>query len=51
MWARSFVWLLREMVDVIQGGAPQGEPATFRDGWQVQRVLDAIRGGRGVQLD
>jgi len=29
----------------------EGEPATFRDGWQVQRVLDAIRGGRGVQLD
>ncbi|HZE95013.1 MAG TPA: Gfo/Idh/MocA family oxidoreductase [Gemmatimonadales bacterium] len=51
MWARSFVRLLREMVQVIRGGAPQGEPATFRDGWQVQRVLDAIRGGRGVQLD
>lgn len=51
MWARSFVRLLREMVAVIRGGTPQGEPATFRDGWQVQRVLDAIRGGRGVQLD
>jgi len=51
MWARSFVRLLREMVHVIGGGTPQGEPATFRDGWQVQRVLDAIRGGRGVQLD
>jgi len=51
MWARSFVRLLREMVQVIRGGTPQGEPATFRDGWQVQRVLDAIRGGRGVQLD
>ena len=51
MWARSFVRLLREMVAVIRGGKPQGEPATFRDGWQVQRVLDAIRGGRGVQLD
>jgi len=51
MWARSFVRLLREMVEVIRGGALQGEPATFRDGWQVQRVLDAIRGGRGVQLD
>lgn len=51
MWARSFVRLMREMVQVIGGGAPQGEPATFRDGWQVQRVLDAIRGGRGVQLD
>jgi len=51
MWARSFVRLIREMVQVIGGAMPQGEPATFRDGWQVQRVLDAIRGGRGVQLD
>jgi predicted dehydrogenase len=51
MWARSFVRLMREMVHVIRGGTPRGEPATFRDGWQVQRVLDAIRGGRGVQLD
>ncbi|HEV2670859.1 MAG TPA: Gfo/Idh/MocA family oxidoreductase [Gemmatimonadales bacterium] len=51
MWARSFVRLLRDMIRVIQGDHPQGEPATFRDGWQVQRVLDAVRGGRGVQLD
>ena len=51
MWARSFVRLMRDMVHVIRGGTPEGEPATFRDGWQVQRVLDAIRGGRGVQLD
>ena len=51
MWARAFVRLMREMVQVIGGAMPQGEPATFRDGWQVQRVLDAIRGGRGVQLD
>ena len=51
MWARSFVRLMREMVHVIGGGTPHGEPATFRDGWQVQRVLDAVRGGRGVQLD
>ena len=51
MWARSFVRLLRDMVRVIGGGAAEGEPASFRDGWQVQRVLDAIRGGRGVRLD
>ena len=51
MWARSFVRLMRDMVHVIRGGTPEGEPATFRDGWQVQRVLDAIHGGRGVQLD
>jgi predicted dehydrogenase len=51
MWARSFVRLMREMVAVINGAAPHGEPATFTDGWQVQRVLDAVRGGRGVRLD
>ena len=51
MWARSFVRLLRDMVRVIAGESPQGEPATFLDGWRVQRVLDAVRGGRGVQLD
>lgn len=51
MWARSFVRLMREMVGVINGAAPRGEPATFTDGWQVQRVLDAVRGGRGVRLD
>lgn len=51
MWARSFVRLMRDMVHVIGGGTPQGEPATFRDGWQVQRVLDAVRGARGARLD
>ena len=51
MWARSFVRLMREMVHVIGGGPAHGEPATFQDGWQVQRVLDAVRSGRGVQLD
>ncbi|HET8713931.1 MAG TPA: Gfo/Idh/MocA family oxidoreductase [Gemmatimonadales bacterium] len=51
MWARSFVRLMRELTGVIRGEQPHGEPATFRDGWQVQRVLDAIRGGRGVRLD
>jgi predicted dehydrogenase len=51
MWARSFVRVMRDMVRVIGGAPPEGEPATFRDGWQVQRVLDAVRGGRGVRLD
>jgi predicted dehydrogenase len=51
MWARSFVRLMREMVHVIRGGTAQGEPATFRDGWQVQRVLDAVRSAKGVRLD
>jgi predicted dehydrogenase len=51
MWARSFVRLLRDMLRVIAGEPPHGEPAIFRDGWQVQRVLDAVRGGRGVRLD
>jgi predicted dehydrogenase len=51
MWARSFVRLLRDMVAVIGGAAPSGEPARFRDGWQVQRVLDAVRAGGGLPLD
>ena len=51
MWGRSFVRLMREMVRVIRGGTPQGEPATFRDGWEVQRVLDAVRSAKGVRLD
>ena len=51
MWARSFVRLARDMVRAVGGQAPEGEAATFRDGWQVQRVLDAVRGGRGVSLD
>ncbi|MGH7530284.1 MAG: Gfo/Idh/MocA family protein [Gemmatimonadales bacterium] len=51
MWARSFVRLLRDLARVIGGAAPEVEAATFRDGWQVQRVLDAIRGGRGARLD
>jgi predicted dehydrogenase len=51
MWARSFVRLVREMVHVIRGGTAQGEPATFRDGWEVQRVLDAVRSAKGVRLD
>lgn len=51
MWARSFVRLMREMVHVIRGGTARGEPATFRDGWEVQRVLDAVRSAKGVRLD
>ena len=51
MWARSFVRLVRELVAVIAGNAPTGEPATFRDGWQIQRVLDALRAGLGTPLD
>ncbi|HWC75764.1 MAG TPA: Gfo/Idh/MocA family oxidoreductase [Gemmatimonadales bacterium] len=48
MWARSFVRLLRDMVRVIGGGLAEGEPATFHDGLQVQRVLDAVRAGQGA---
>lgn len=51
MWARSFVRLLREMAAVIGGKASSGDAAGFRDGWQVQRVLDAVRAGRGTSLD
>jgi predicted dehydrogenase len=51
MWARSFVRLMRDLVSVISGSDPAGQPARFRDGWQVQRVLDAIRAGSGTPLD
>jgi predicted dehydrogenase len=51
MWARAFVRLMREMVQAIRATPGSGEPATFRHGWQVQRVLDAIRAGGGVRLD
>ena len=51
MWARSFVRLMRELVRVLEGGAAEGTPATFRDGVQVQRVLDAVRAGGATPLD
>lgn len=51
MWARSFVRLMRDLVGVVAGNEPSGDPAAFRDGWQVQRVLDALRAGRGTPLD
>jgi predicted dehydrogenase len=51
MWARSFVRLARDLVATIGGVGPEGEPAGFRDGWQVQRVLDALRAGGGTPLD
>ena len=51
MWARSFARLARDLVSVISGNAPTGEPAGFRDGWRVQRVLDALRTGRLTPLD
>ena len=51
MWARSFVRLMRDLVSVVTGREPEGKPAGFRDGWQIQRVLDAMRAGRGAPLD
>ena len=51
MWARSFVRLARDLVRTIGGAAPEGAPATFRDGWIVQRVLDAVRAGVAAPLD
>ena len=51
MWARSFVRLMRDLVGVLQGRAPQGSPATFGDGLAVQRVLDAVRAGGATPLD
>ncbi len=51
MWARSFVRLMRDLAATIGGGPTAGEPATIRDGWQIQRVLDAIRTGGCTPLD
>ncbi|MGE5143555.1 MAG: Gfo/Idh/MocA family protein [Acidobacteriota bacterium] len=51
MWARSFVRLMRDLVATIGGARPEGEPAAIRDGWQIQRVLDAVRAGGCTPLD
>ncbi len=51
MWARSLVRLMRDLVDVLGGRPAAGDPATFHDGLAVQRVMDAVRAGRGVRLD
>jgi predicted dehydrogenase len=51
MWARSFVRLMRDLVATIGGARPEGEPAGLRDGWQIQRVLDAVRAGGSTPLD
>jgi predicted dehydrogenase len=47
MWARSFVRLMRDLVTELDGRPAPGEPATFRDGLAVQRVMDAVREGGG----
>jgi hypothetical protein len=51
MWARSFVRLMRDLVATIGGARPTGEPAGVRDGWRIQRVLDAVRAGGTTPLD
>jgi predicted dehydrogenase len=51
MWARSFVRLARDLVATIGGAKPAGEPAGFRDGWRIQRVMDALRAGDSTPLD
>jgi predicted dehydrogenase len=51
MWARGFVRLMRDFVRAAGGAPPEGEPATFFDGWAVQRVLDAVRQGGATWLD
>ena len=51
MWARSFVRLMRDVVAVLGGRPAAGEPAMFHDGLAVQRVMDAVRDGRGARLD
>ena len=51
MWSRSFVRLMRDLVGALESGRAAGDPATFRDGLAVQRVLDAVRAGGGAALD
>ena len=51
MWARSFVRLMRDLAATIGGEPTAGDPAAVRDGWQIQRVLDAIRAGGCTPLD
>jgi len=51
MWARSFVRLMQDFVGVLEGRSAAGEPATFQDGLEVQRVLDAVRAASGRRLD
>jgi len=48
MWSRSFVRLMREMIRVIDGAEPEDVPATFRDGWEVQKVMDSVGSGLRV---
>ncbi len=43
LWGLSFVRLVDHVVSVALDGAPVPPAATFRDGLQVQRVIDAIR--------
>jgi len=51
MWARSFVRLMRDLAATIGGAPTAGEPATIRDGWRIQRVIDAVRAGGCTPLD
>ena len=40
-----------DLVAVLDGRRAAGEPATFYDGLAVQRVMEAVRDGRGARLD
>ena len=51
MWARSFVRLMRDLAAELGGRPRAGEPATFRDGLAVQRVMDAVRAGPSTRLN
>lgn len=43
IWNVSVVGALREFAAAIREERPLKEGATFRDGWQTQRVLDAVK--------
>ncbi len=55
VWARSFVYLARELVAAIREGRAPRRGATFADGLRCQQVLDAVRrsheAGRWVTVE
>jgi predicted dehydrogenase len=53
LWGLSFVRLVDHLVAALLEGSPVSPAATFADGLQVQRVMDAVRGparDRGIPI-
>jgi predicted dehydrogenase len=43
LWGLSFIRLVEHLVRAALDGGPVAPAATFRDGLEVQRVMDAVR--------